>query len=58
MEALVERDHPEDMTPEERERFERDTIHHEREEQPDGGPASEPDVRPDQPDPPNTSVFR
>ncbi|HJZ78148.1 MAG TPA: hypothetical protein VKE51_40755 [Vicinamibacterales bacterium] len=41
-----------EMTPEERERFERDELHHEGEQR-ESGPASEADVRSDVPRPPD-----
>jgi hypothetical protein len=37
-----------DMTPDERERFEQEILHHEDKEKDLGGPASEPEVREEQ----------
>ena len=47
----------EDMTPEEREDFERDQLHHDKEE-PTSGPASEPDIRRDAPPPPDAGAIK
>jgi hypothetical protein len=46
-----------EMTPEEREQFERDRLHHDDEER-RSGPASEPDVHSDAPLPPDTGAIK
>lgn len=46
-----------EMTPEEREQFERNELHHD-DENPSSGPASEPDVRRDTPQPPDTGAIK
>ena len=53
---MAERPEPE-MTPEEREQFERKELHHE-DDDPSSGPASEPDVRSDAPLPPDTGALK
>ena len=48
-----------EMTPEEREQFERNKLHHEDEDvDRSSGPASEPDLRTDKPLPPDTGAVK
>ena len=46
-----------EMTPEDREQFERNELHHEDEDQ-SSGPASEPDVHSDRPPPPDSGAVK